>query len=79
MKSFLEYDGVKLYNICHLADNLNWNFQMSYEEEMEQLKKWCKDNNATYYAAPRETFSYYDAVKTAIQEGKVKCIVEDLS
>lgn len=53
--------------------------EVSYMESGEYLRKWCADNNATYYARPRESFSIQEAKELAIAEGKSIVVAEDMS
>jgi site-specific DNA-adenine methylase len=64
---------IKVISICAL--NLSDNF----EQSCQQLKDFCHENNAYYYAQPREDFSLQDAVEIAKSFGNTTVVVEDLS
>ena len=41
--------------------------------------EWCEKNNSHYYAADREDFHMFLAVREAIEADKDTVVVEDLS
>lgn len=71
--------AVEVYNICTFIDHIDPTYSVPYEEMTKYLMEWCKINKCSYYAAPREDFSYYHAMKLANSEGNTKVMVEDLS
>lgn len=52
---------------------------IAYDLQGAWLRDWCLRHNATYYSAPRESFSLGAAKMQAAREGKNTVIVEDLS
>ena len=40
---------------------------------------WCEKNNSHYYAADREDFQMFKAVREAVEADKDTVVVEDLS
>jgi predicted alpha/beta hydrolase len=52
---------------------------LTYEQSREWLRNWCCRHNATYYSAPKESFSLEAAREQAIDCGKNTVVVEDLS
>jgi hypothetical protein len=70
---------IEVYNICHLHDAVDPTWSIPYDEFTKIVKEWCELNEASFYAAPREKFSYLEAMKLAITENKTKVLVEDLS
>jgi len=76
------FDQYKIVNICRLIDKLfgnNWANHPSYEETGKAVMRWCKENKASYYAAPREDFYLRRACEQAKSEGNSVVVVEDLS
>ena len=76
------FDQYKIVNICRLIDKLfgnNWANHPSYEETGKAVMRWCKENKASYYAAPREDFYLGRACEQAKSEGNSVVVVEDLS
>lgn len=69
-------EGIEIFNICDL---LPLETGASYEAECDAVMQWCADNDAAYYAADREDFSLFEAVRTAQAENKFRVVVEDLS
>ena len=51
----------------------------SYETMSDAVFAWCEANNAHYYAADREDFSYISAAFRAEEAGKTVVVAEDLS
>lgn len=49
------------------------------EEGHEIFRNWLKEQDAAYYAAPREDFNLHNAVQHCLDEGKKLVYVEDLS
>lgn len=76
-----EHSEIKVVNICDLLDVVrpNWLKDFDYERESASVMGWCRENGAHYYAAPREDFSKYVAVREAEEAGKGIVVVEDLS
>lgn len=73
--------AIDVINICDwmdftYGDDRNW---ADYETSGDALLKWCKKNDCTYYAAPRECFSIMKAVNSAYDNGFKAVVVEDLS
>jgi len=80
LEPLTNWDEIEIYNICHLMVAVDPTYSMPYEEfNKKVLNRWLELNDAVYYAAPRENFSYYDAAETARKAGKTKVMVEDLS
>lgn len=77
-----EFGGIKFINICDWLEDLfgnDWSKHPTYAETGEILRDWCEKNDAAYYAAPREDFSYVDAMDVAKTANKLIIVVEDLS
>jgi hypothetical protein len=76
--------GVAVINVCRLLDRLFGSDRydrprVSYEEESEAIRNWLHVTGAHYYAAPREDFNEYTAVRQAQEAGKTAVVVEDMS
>ena len=54
----------------------NW---VDYETSGKALMAWCENNNSHYYAADREDFQMFKAVREAVEADKDTVVVEDLS
>ena len=54
----------------------NW---VDYETSGKALMEWCEKNNSHYYAADREDFFMFEAIRETIEAGKDTVVVEDLS
>ena len=80
-------DGVfmiKAVNICDLLTHIYgeeyWgSFDITYEMSSKAVMEWCNKHESNYYAAPREDFFIFKAVREAIEVGKDTVVVEDLS
>ena len=79
---------VEVVNICTLMDQLfgkdryspaTLATRLSYKEESAIVMAWVKDNNAHYYADPREDFFTWKGQEEAAAAGKKIVVVEDLS
>ncbi len=73
---------VKSVNICDWLDatySTDWSKHPDYETSGNALMAWCEKNNSHYYAADREDFQMFKAVREAIEAGKDTVVVEDLS
>ena len=73
---------VKSVNICDWLDHTystDWSKHPDYETSGKAFMAWCENNNSHYYAADREDFQMFLAVREAIEAGKDTVIVEDLS
>ena len=73
---------VKSVNICDWLDrtySTDWSKHPDYETSGKALMEWCENNNSYYYAADREDFQMFLAVREAIEAGKDTVVVEDLS
>ena len=77
-----EYDGVKVINICKLIDYLfgemAWQ-RYTYRQQSEGIRKWVKENDASYYSDCKENFFIWKGVDKAKKEGKQIVVVENLS
>ena len=75
---------VKVINVCDLLDSLygdTW-YKVDgpdYDVTSKAVSHWCDKNNSHYYAAEREDFFEFLAVREAIEAKKDCVIVEDLS
>ena len=73
---------VKTVNICDWLDHTystDWSKHPDYETSGKTLMAWCEKNNSHYYAADREDFQMFKAVREAVEAGKDTVVVEDLS
>ena len=73
---------VKTVNICDWLDHTystDWSKHPDYETSGKALMAWCEKNNSHYYAADREDFQMFKAVREAIEAGNDTVVVEDLS
>lgn len=79
--SFIRKDGkyIAIVNISDVLNEIDPENNIDYLNSGSLIRKWADDHNATYYAAPSESFSTHKAVDKAIAEGKTAVIVEDLS
>ena len=81
IKIMEKIDGINVINICDWMKDYfgedNW--MVEYFTSGRHLTAWCLKNNASYYAAPRESFSIYEGVQNALNKGHFTVIVEDLS
>lgn len=66
---------IKVISICDVP-GLD---SVSFDQSGEILKVFCENNNAIYYAKPKEDFSIAEAKRLAIENGKSAVVVEDLS
>lgn len=69
---------VMILGICTLIDELGIGYG-DYMEYSDVIMGWIADNNAHYYARPREDFSEWEAVREARLQDKSLVVVEDLS
>ena len=81
-----ESKGVMVINICNWLTAAYgeeyWDrveSQPDYDQVNSELMRWCADNNSAYWAAPKEDFSYQEAVQFAKDRGHKMVVVEDLS
>ncbi len=82
-------EAIKVVNICDLLITLfgpnhystfhGMPGYVDYSEQNAAVMKWCKENNAHYYAADREDFSQYEAKCQAAALNLSTVVVEDLS
>jgi len=77
-------NAVEEVSVCRLMDELYgegvWlSHKVKYEDECKAVQEWCEKNNAYYYAMPREHFSVWEARRKAVEAGKTKVVLEDLS
>ncbi len=82
-------EAVKVVNICDLLITLfgpnhystfsGMPGYVEYGAQCAAVIKWCKENNAHYYAADREDFSQYEAQSQAAALNLSTVVVEDLS
>ena len=75
---------VKSVNICDLLTSIYgkgyWkNWDIDYATSSKAVMEWCDEHNSHYYAAGREDFFMFKAVREAIEAGKDTVVVEDLS
>lgn len=68
-------NGIRIVNVCNIGIPAG----ATWEESCAYVKDWCKANDAAYYGAPREDFSYHAAVSGAKAAGKTIVVVDDLS
>jgi hypothetical protein len=78
---------VEIVNVCDVIDVILERFGIPKKDEylvaLEQINKWftdwCIENDAAYYAVPRDEFDEREAIALAQREGRNKVVVEDLS
>ena len=72
---------VRVVNICDLLERLYPDGHLGVDGygERHSVKKWCDENESHYYAAPREDFFIFKAVREALESRKDVVVVEDLS
>jgi hypothetical protein len=77
---------IEVVNICDLLEILfpgYWEAgkykDHTWDVTSKAVIKWCEDNDAHYYGAPRESFSIYTGIREAEAAGKSKVVVEDMS
>ena len=73
---------VKSVNICNWLDHTystDWSKHPDYKTSGKALMEWCEKNNSHYYAADREDFFMFEAIRETIEAGKDTVVVEDLS
>ena len=81
------FDGVfmvKSVNICDLLVSIYgegyWgNWDIDYATSSKAVMEWCDTHNSHYYAAGREDFFMFKAIREAMAAGKDTVVVEDLS
>lgn len=75
--------AVKVINICDLHEAMYgdeyWTSMRNYDQDCADLKAWCEEHGASYYAEGREDFFVFKGVEQAEQEGNRFVVVEDLS
>jgi hypothetical protein len=72
-------DGIFEYNICNLLEYLGCNEMEDCHESNQVFNSFRRENNITYYAAPRETFWAQDGYDKCRKEGNTRVVMEDLS
>ncbi len=72
---------VRVVNICDLLERLYPDGHLGVDGygERHSVKKWCDENESHYYAAPREDFFIFKAVRESLESSKDVVVVEDLS
>ena len=72
---------VRVVNICDLLERLYPDGHLGVDGygERHSVKKWCDENESHYYAAPREDFFIFKAVREALESSKDVVVVEALS
>ena len=67
-------------NVCTLLDAIlpEW-ADADYLQSADVMKEWCAVNGCSYYATPKENFSYQAAFAKAAHAPSLCCVVEDLS
>jgi len=81
------FDGVfmvKSVNVCHLltsiyGEDYRSNWDIDYTTSSKAVMEWCDEHNSHYYAAGREDFFMFKAIREAMAAGKDTVVVEDLS
>ena len=72
---------IKLVSECEILQEKvgeDW-YLLRYEEIDAIVKSYIKENDAAYYARPKESFFLDDARREARDKGKLICVCEDLS
>jgi len=46
--------------------------------KIEDVKVWCEENNAHYYARPSSCYSEKEAIKETIKLGKERVLIEEI-
>ena len=75
----LKPENIRVVSICEVMETINPGDTIPYMETGPLLKKWCEENDAVYYAAPRESFFEWKGVEKALAAGKSTVVVEDMS
>jgi hypothetical protein len=75
--------GIKIINICDWDEEMYgdvpyWS-DISWDKQIKDMKKWCAENDAVYYGAPKEDFFIWKGIDYAKAQGKSCVVVEDLS
>lgn len=75
--------AVRVVNICILHEAMYgedyWTGNRDYDHDCADLKVWCSDHGASYYAAGREDFFVFKSIEQAKAEGNKFVVVEVLS
>ena len=80
-------DGVRMIKVVNVCDLLDYFYGDAwfkqggpdYQTTSKAVAEWCNDNDSHYYAADREDFFEFIAVREAIESKKDCVVVEDLS
>ena len=56
-----------------------WEKMMPYQQIQKAVQEWADANDAVIYEAPKEEFHLGYAAELAINEGKKRAVVNDLS
>jgi len=81
------FDGVFMVKSVSISDLLTsiygegyWsNWDIDYTTSSKAVMDWCEEHNSHYYAAGREDFFMFKAIREAMDAGKDTVVVEDLS
>lgn len=71
--------GVKTIGIREVQSLIYGSIDPYTSEGLDLLKVFLAQNNCSFYAAPKEDFSYISAIRKAMEEGNTTVIVENLS
>lgn len=66
-----------LYGVIEVMSD-DW-MDKTYQENGKDVMEFCRENNALYYARPRESFFKFEAIDLAEKEGKKIIVLEDMS
>lgn len=72
---------IKVTGVCTVLENKlgkDW-WKANYEEHSKIVQEYLKENDAHYYAKPKEDFFLWEAVEEAEALGKKEVVVEDMS
>jgi hypothetical protein len=72
-------DEVKIVSQYHIDKAMYGDSWPSWDQQCEDIQRWCADHSASYYAAPKEDFFLFIAIDAAKAEGNKIVVVENLS
>ena len=76
----IDGDVIQAISIIDWMDAMGFDWKTPYAETQVALDEYLANHlDTTYFAAPREEFSFGRAARTAADGGYSKVIVEDLS
>lgn len=72
---------VKVVGVCTVLTEVlgkDWT-KSGWDAGCKAVQQWCRDNDAHYYARPKEDYLEAEAIREAQDLGKTTVVCEDLS